>query len=99
MNRPQKNKINNPTLPEEHQNLVDERNLVDVHESEEISVEDRISMYWMENKSFISSCIFVLALFIISFKEIPTLVLKNSRLKNLNITNLSFNKCHFLSGL
>lgn len=67
MNRPQKNKINNPTLPDEQQNLVDERNLVDVQESEEISVEDRISMYWMENKSFISSCIFVLALFIIGF--------------------------------
>ena len=67
MNRPQKNKISNPTLPEEQQNLVDERNLVDVQESEEISVEDRISMYWMENKSFISSCIFVLALVIIGF--------------------------------
>ena len=67
MNRPQKNKISNPTLPEEQQNLVDERNLVDVQESEEISVEDRISMYWMENKSFICSCIFVLALVIIGF--------------------------------
>ena len=64
MNRPQKNKINNPTLPEEQQGLVDERNLVDVQESEEISIEDRISMYWMENKGFISSCILVLALFI-----------------------------------
>ena len=50
MNRPQKNKISTPTLPEEQQNLVDERNLVDVQESEEISVEDRITMYWMENK-------------------------------------------------
>ena len=67
MNRPQKNKVNNPTLPEEQQDLVDERNLVDVQESEEISIEDRISMYWMENKSFISSCIFVLALLIIGF--------------------------------
>ena len=64
MNRPQKNKLNNPTLPEEQQNLVDERNFVDVQESEEISVEDRIRMYWMENKSFISSCIFMLALVI-----------------------------------
>ena len=66
MNRPQKNKINNPTLPENQQDLVDERNLVDVEESEEISLEDRISMYWMENKGFISSCIFVLALLIIA---------------------------------
>ena len=67
MNRPQKNKIKNPTLPEEQQGLVDERNLVDVQESEEISIEDRISMYWMENKGFISSCIVMLALFIIGF--------------------------------
>lgn len=67
MNRPQKNKIKNPTLPEDQQDLVDERNLVDVEESEEISVEDRISMYWMENKGFISACIFVLALCIIAF--------------------------------
>ena len=67
MNRPQKNKINNPTLPEEQQGLVDERNLIDVQESEEISIEDRISMYWMENKGFISSCILVLALFITGF--------------------------------
>jgi predicted negative regulator of RcsB-dependent stress response len=65
MNRPQKNKINNPTLPEDRQDLVDERNLVDVEESKEISVEDRISMYWMENKGFISGFIFVLALLII----------------------------------
>ena len=70
MNRPQKNKINNPTLPEDRQDLVDERNLVDVEESKEISVEDRISMYWMENKSFIGSYIFVLALFIIGFNGI-----------------------------
>ncbi|MEC8220025.1 MAG: hypothetical protein VX014_05295, partial [Verrucomicrobiota bacterium] len=65
MNRPQKNKINNPTLPGEQQNLVDERNLVDIQASKEISVEDSISIYWMENKKFISSCIFLLALLII----------------------------------
>ena len=67
MNRPQKNKINNPTLPGEQQNLVDERNLVDIQASKEISVEDSISIYWMENKKFISSCIFLLALLIIGF--------------------------------
>ena len=67
MNRPQKNKISNPTLPEDQQNSVDERNLVDLEASEEISVEDRINMYWMENKSFISGCIFALALLIIGF--------------------------------
>ena len=70
MNRPQKNKINNPTLPEEQQGLVDERNLIDVQESEEISIEDRISIYWMGNKGFISSCILLLALFIIGFNGV-----------------------------
>ena len=67
MNRPQKNKINNPTLPDDQQNNVDERNLVDLEACEEISVEDRINMYWMENKSFISGSIFALALLIIGF--------------------------------
>ena len=67
MNRPQKNKINNPTLPEDQQNKVDERNFVDLEASEEISVEDRINMYWMENKSFVSGCIFLIALLSIGF--------------------------------
>ncbi|MBT62662.1 MAG: hypothetical protein CML13_05560 [Puniceicoccaceae bacterium] len=66
MNRPSKNKRHNPTLPE-NVDVVDERNLVDVEDSEEISIEDRISIYWMENKSFISGCIFALALLIIAF--------------------------------
>jgi predicted negative regulator of RcsB-dependent stress response len=64
MNRPKKNKAKNPTLPEDQQ--IDERNLVDAEESEEISIEDRIHMYWMENKGFISGCITVLALGIIA---------------------------------
>ncbi len=66
MNRPSKNKRHNPTLPE-NADVVDERHLVDVEESAEISLEDRISIYWMENKGFISGCIFVLALLIIAF--------------------------------
>ncbi len=65
MNRPSKNKRHNPTLPENAD--VDERHLIDVEESEEISIEDRISIYWMENKGFISGCIFVLALLILAF--------------------------------
>jgi predicted negative regulator of RcsB-dependent stress response len=65
MNRPSKNKRHNPTLPDDA--VIDERNLIDVEDSEEISIEDRISIYWMENKGFISSCIFVLALLIIAF--------------------------------
>ncbi|MGB0743132.1 MAG: tetratricopeptide repeat protein [Opitutales bacterium] len=65
MNRPKKHKISNPTLPEDQQ--VDERNLIDAEDSEELSFEDRIHMYWMENKAFISGCITVLALLIIGF--------------------------------
>jgi predicted negative regulator of RcsB-dependent stress response len=64
MNRPSKNKRHNPTLPEDA--VIDERNLIDVEDSEEISIEDRISIYWMENKGFISGCIFALALLIIA---------------------------------
>jgi predicted negative regulator of RcsB-dependent stress response len=67
MNRPKKNKIHNPTLPDDAQDIVDERHLIDAGESEEVSIEDRISIYWMENKGFISGCIFVLALLIIGF--------------------------------
>lgn len=65
MNRPQKNKVKNPTLPDDQQ--VDERNLIDTEESEDISFEDRIHLYWMDNKGFITGCITVLALAIIGF--------------------------------
>jgi len=65
MNRPSKNKRHNPTLPDDA--VIDERHLIDVEDSEEISFEDRASIYWMENKGFISGCIFVLALLIIAF--------------------------------
>jgi len=44
---------------------VDERNLIDAEDSDEISFEDRIHMYWMDNKAFISGCITLLALIII----------------------------------
>jgi len=65
MNRPKKNKIHNDTLPEDMQ--ADERNLIDTEESEDISFEDRVHLYWMENKGFITGCITVLALLIIGF--------------------------------
>jgi len=63
MNHPKKNKIKNPTLPEDQQN--DDRNLIDLELAEEISIEDRISMYWMENKGFIIGCVIALALAIV----------------------------------
>ncbi|PXA04989.1 hypothetical protein DDZ13_03215 [Coraliomargarita sinensis] len=65
MNRPKKNKIHNDTLPEDMQ--ADERNLIDTEETEEVSFEDRIHLYWMENKGFITGCVTVLALLIIGF--------------------------------
>lgn len=65
MNRPNKQRIKNPTLPEDQQ--IDERHLVDTEDSEEISFEDRIRLYWMDNKGFISGCIILLALLIIAF--------------------------------
>ncbi len=65
MKRPKKNKISNPTLPEDQQ--TDERHLIDTEDSADVSFEDRIHMYWMENKVFISGCIAVLALAIIGF--------------------------------
>lgn len=67
MNRPKKNKIKNPTITDEQQDQLDERNLIDVEDSEEISFEDRAQMYWMENKGFIAGCITVLALAVIAF--------------------------------
>lgn len=65
MNRPQKNKASNPTLPEDQQ--VDERNIIDLDESAELSFEDRLHLYWVENKGVITGTITVLALFIIGF--------------------------------
>ncbi|MFU8847163.1 MAG: hypothetical protein ACNA77_00400 [Opitutales bacterium] len=65
MNRPNKQRIKNPTLPDDQQ--IDERHLVDTEESEDISFEDRVRLYWMDNKGFISGCITVLALLIIGF--------------------------------
>ena len=67
MNRPKKNKVDNPTLPEEKKDIIDERNLVDAEDSAEVSIEDRISSYWMENKSSVSGSIIVLLVLVIAF--------------------------------
>lgn len=58
MNRPKKNKSTDPLLPED--NVVDERHLVDLEDSAELSFEDRVSIYWMENKGFVTACILAL---------------------------------------
>lgn len=65
MHRPKKTKVLNPTLPKDQQ--VDERHLIDAEDSADISIEDRIHLYWMENRSFIAGCILLLALVIIGF--------------------------------
>lgn len=65
MNRPKKSKANNPTLPEDQQ--VDERNIIDLEESSEVSIEDRIHLYWMENKGFVTGSITLIAFVIIAF--------------------------------
>jgi predicted negative regulator of RcsB-dependent stress response len=65
MNRPKKNTPDNPLLPKDQQ--LDERNIIDLEDSAELSFEDRVSMYWMENKGFVISCILALAIVLIGF--------------------------------
>ena len=67
MNRPKKNKTDNPILTEESRDMLDERNLVDAEDSAEISIEDRISTYWLENKSIVSGSVMLLLLLVIGF--------------------------------
>lgn len=71
MKRPQ-HKKNKNLLPEAKDEAadIDERNLVDAEESADIAIEERVSMYWMENKAFVSGCIAVLALVIIGFNGV-----------------------------
>lgn len=65
MHRPKKLKAINPTLPDDQQ--IDERHLIDAEDSADISIEDRIHLYWMENRGFMIGCIALLALVIIGF--------------------------------
>lgn len=65
MNHPKKNKIQDPILPAGKQDD-DDRNLIELELAEEISIEDRISMYWMENKRFIIGCVAALVLAIVA---------------------------------
>lgn len=66
MKRPQHKKNKDSSLEPEAVN-VDERNLVDAEGSADLAFEDRISMYWLENKSFVTGCIVLLALIIVGF--------------------------------
>ncbi len=67
MNHPPKKKHKNPLMPEDE--VVDERHLIDLEESAEISFEDRASIYWMENKGFIIGCIIVLLLAVSGYQS------------------------------
>lgn len=54
-------------MPED--DVIDERHLIDLEDSAEISFEDRVSIYWMENKGFIVGCITVLLLVVAGYQS------------------------------
>jgi len=59
MKRP-RHKKNKHRSTEDEAPVIDERNLVDAEESTEFSFEDRVAVYWMENKSSVISSILFL---------------------------------------
>ncbi len=63
MYRPSKKKNQNTDTP--GNNTADDRHLIDTEESAELSIEDKISLYWMENKTFIAGCVAVLVLVLV----------------------------------
>ncbi|CAI8300848.1 MAG: Uncharacterised protein [Opitutia bacterium UBA7350] len=71
MKRPQQKKNKN-LFPEtqEEAATIDERNLVDAENTSDIAFEERVSMYWMENKGFVTGCILALALVIIGLNGV-----------------------------
>lgn len=66
MNHPPKKKHRDPLLPDE--NSVDERNLIDLKDSANLSLEDRVNLYWKENQRFLIACIAVLLLVVIGYQ-------------------------------
>ena len=66
MKRP-KHRKNKHRQTEEEAPVIDERNLVDAEESTEFSFEDRVALYWMENKSSVISSILFLIVAIALF--------------------------------
>lgn len=67
MNHPPKKKHKNPLLPDDNQ--VDERNLIDLKDSANLSFEDRVNIYWKENRSFLIACIFILLLILVGYQS------------------------------
>ena len=66
MKRPSKKKNNPANSPDG--TSADDRHLIDAEESLELSVEDKISLYWQENKSFIIACFSVLVIILVGMK-------------------------------
>ena len=66
MKRP-KHRKNKYRQTDEEAPVIDERNLVDAEESTEFSFEDRVALYWMENKSSVISSILFLIVAIALF--------------------------------
>jgi predicted negative regulator of RcsB-dependent stress response len=77
--RPSKKKVKDPiTGAEPGQNPdVDERNLIDTAESVSLSFEDRIRIYWDENRAFIIGSIIVLIAIIVGYQGL--VAFQNSR--------------------
>ncbi|MGC6455090.1 MAG: hypothetical protein ACON39_08205 [Coraliomargaritaceae bacterium] len=66
MKRPSKKKNQNAV-----DNIAaDDRNLIDTEESVELSIEDKISLYWAENKSFIAGSLAVLVLLLVGINGV-----------------------------
>lgn len=68
--RPAKKKVKDPiTGAEPGQNpSVDERNLIDAAESASLSFEDRVRIYWDENRAFIIGSIVVLLVVVVGYQ-------------------------------
>jgi len=67
MNHPPKKKHKDLLLPNNDQ--VDDRNLIDLKDAASLSLEDRINLYWKENKGFLIGCIFFLLTVVIGYQS------------------------------
>lgn len=68
MKRPSKKK--NEDAPKANANASDDRHLIDTEDSVELSIEDKISLYWMENKAFIAGCVILVAVFLVGINGV-----------------------------
>jgi hypothetical protein len=66
MKRPAHKKHRDPLFSDDDQ--IDERNLIDLEDSADISFEDRVNIYWMDNKGFMIGCVTVLIVAIVGYQ-------------------------------